>query len=147
MTNEKFKYVQYAIFAQLLPYQIARFLWHSLTLYLHENPRCHSCPCWLKLFSWSVLMLPPRQQLAHGMAWSAHNGRNHKEKACCDAFVCKQRKGPHYTNLFSLVHLQDTISGLQSFYNSNRAEITWGKRSQLLLLLFFISPSMLEQGH
>lgn len=77
-------------------------------------------------------------------------GGDHKEKACCDAFVCEQRKSPHYTNLFSLVHSQDTISGLQSFFNSSRREITRGKRSQLLplsflffnfLFFFFLKPS------
>ncbi len=66
-------------------------------------------------------------------------GGDHKEKACCDAFVWEQRKSPHYTNLFSLVHSQDTISGLQSFSNSRREEITRGERSQLLLLLLLLS--------
>lgn len=34
---------------------------------------------------------------------------DHKEKACCDAFVCEQRKSPHYSNLFSLVDSQDNL--------------------------------------
>lgn len=49
-----------------------------------------------------------------------------KEKACCDAFVCEQRKSPHYTNLFSLVDSQDNLE------SSEFLQSTQGKRSQIL---------------
>lgn len=40
------------------------------------------------------------------------NAEDHKEEACCEAFVRKQCNNPHYTNLFSLVRSQDVLTGL-----------------------------------
>ncbi len=138
-------YVLHAIIVPLIPYQ--RFLKGFFHIISHENSVSQLPMLAQVIFSKSALTLPPRQWLAHETQ-SKHNGGDHKEKACCDAFVCEQRKSPHYTNLFSLVHSQDTISGLQSFSNSSKTEITRGKRSQLLLFFLFTNnPSILQQGH
>lgn len=109
---------------------------------------CHSCPCGLKWYFQSPLILPPRQWIAHE-TWSQHNGGNHKEKACYDAFVCEQCKSPHYTNLFSLVHSQDTISGLQSFSDLVDHKSLGAKDHSFFFFLFLFrkNPSILRQGH
>lgn len=66
-------------------------------------------------------------------------GGGHKEKACCEAFVCELCKSPHYTNLFfpsSLTrHNLGSLETLQS--KQGEKKITRGKRSQLLLLFLF----------
>lgn len=64
------------------------------------------------------------------------------------AFVHEQCKSPHYTNLFSLVHSQDTISGLQSFSSLVGHKSLGAKdHSFFCLILFLNNPSILQQGH